>query len=120
MQDFDDVRLMEAVKSFSAQMRAMRERLKQAKDLYFKYAIERGFLGAVEIYCQAVERFLQQLGELHLRSRGLRAFREYLKEYVASSSFGNLATETEKLRLGFVSRQVLPPLEGRFHHSSSL
>jgi len=99
MQDFDDVRLMEAVRSFSAQMRAMRERLKQAKDLYFKYAIERGFLGAVEIYCQAVERFLQHLGELHLRSRGFCAFREYLKEYVASSSFGNLATETEKLRL---------------------
>ena len=99
MRDLDDVRLMEAVKSFSAQMRAMRERLKQANDLYFKYAIERGFLGAVEIYCQAVERFLQCLGELGLRSRGLQAFREYLKEYVASSSFGDLATETEKLRL---------------------
>ncbi len=98
MRDLDDVRLMEAVKTFSAQMRAMRERLKQAKDLYFKYAIERGFLGAVEIYCQAVERFLQRLGELDLRSRGLQAFRECLKEYVASASFGNLATETEKLR----------------------
>ena len=103
MRDFEDARLMEAVKSFSVQMRTMRERLKQAKDLYFKRAIERGFLGAVEIYCQAVERFLQQLGELHLRSRGFRAFREYLKEYVASSSFGNLATETEKLRLDLSS-----------------
>jgi DNA mismatch repair protein MutS len=103
MRDFDDVRLMEAVKSFSVQMRAMRERLKQAKDLYFKRAIERGFLGAVEIYCQAVERFLQQLGKLRLRSRGLCAFREYLKEHVASSSFGNLATETEKLRLDLSS-----------------
>ena len=45
MRDFECARLMEAVKSFSAQMRAMRERLKQAKDLYFKYAIERGFVG---------------------------------------------------------------------------
>ncbi|MFZ0635567.1 MAG: hypothetical protein WAM08_08615, partial [Candidatus Acidiferrales bacterium] len=78
IRDFDDARLMEAIKSFSAQMRAMRERLKQAKDLYFKYAIERGFLGAVEIYCQAVERFLRQLDELDLRSRGLQAFLEYL------------------------------------------
>ncbi|MGC1374347.1 MAG: hypothetical protein WA824_19585, partial [Candidatus Sulfotelmatobacter sp.] len=103
MQDFDDVRLMEAVKTFSAQMRATRERLKQAKDLYFKYAIERGFLAAVEIYCQAAARFLQCLGELDLRSRGFQAFREYLKEYVASSSFGNLATETEKLRLDLSS-----------------
>jgi hypothetical protein len=99
MRDFEDARLMEAVKSFSAQMRAMRERLKQAKDLYFKYAIERGFLGAVEIYCQAVERFLQYLSKLDLRSRGFQAFREYLADYVRSFSFGNLATETEKLRL---------------------
>lgn len=103
MRDFEDVRLMEAVKSFSAQMRAMRECLNQAKDLYFKYAIERGFLGAVEIYCQAVERFLQHLGELHLRSRGLQAFREYLTDYAGSSSFRNLATETEKLRLDLSS-----------------
>jgi DNA mismatch repair protein MutS len=99
MQDFDDLHLMEAVKSFSAQMRAMRERLKQAKDLYFKYAIERGFLGAVEIYCRAVERFLKQLGELHLRSRGLQVFREYLEDHISSPSFRNLATETEKLCL---------------------
>lgn len=103
MRDFECARLMEAVKSFSAQMRAMRERLKQAKDLYFKYAIERGFLGAVEIYCQAVERLLQHLGELHLKSRGLQAFRRYLTDYVGSSSFRNLATETEKLRLDLSS-----------------
>src|ERR1700677_431013 len=99
MRDFEDVRLMDAVKAFSAQMRAMRQRLQQAKDLYFRYAIERGFLGAVEIYCQAVERFLQQLDELDLRSRGLQAFREHLTEYVRCASFRNLVTETEKLRL---------------------
>ena len=98
MRDFEDASLMEAVKSFSAEMRAMRERLKQAKDLYFKYAIERGFLGAVEIYCQAVERFLQQLGELNLGSRGLQAFREYLTDYAGRASFRNLVTETAKLR----------------------
>lgn len=99
MRDFDDTRLMESVKSFSAQMCAMRERLKQAKDLYFKYAIERGFLGGVEIYSEAVERFLAQLGGLNLRSRGLQAFREYLTNYAKCASFRNLVTETEKLRL---------------------
>jgi len=103
MRDFEDVRLMDAVKSFSAQMRTMRERLKQAKDLYFKYAIERGFLGAVEIYCQAVERFLPQLDELNLRSCGLQAFREYLTDYARCASFRNLFTETEKLRLDLSS-----------------
>lgn len=99
MRDFEDARLMDAVKSFSAQIRAMRDRLRQAKDLYFKYAIERGFLGAVEIYCEAVERFLAQLDGLNLRSRGLQAFREYLTDYARCASFRNLVTETEKLRL---------------------
>lgn len=99
MRDFEDARLMEAVKSFAAQIRAMRERLRQAKDLYFKYATERGFLGAVEIYWQAVERFLEKLDGLNLRSRGLQAFREYLTDYARCASFRNLVTETEKLRL---------------------
>jgi len=77
----------------------MRERLKQAKDLYYKYAMERAFLGAVEIYHQAVERLLQELSALDLKSRGLHAFREYLTEYAASASFRNLVTEAEKLKL---------------------
>jgi len=103
MRDLGDNRLMQAIKSFSQQMRAMRERLKQAKDLYYKYAVERGFLGAVEIYYQAVERLLQELSALELKSRGLHAFREYLTEYVASASFRNLVTEAETLSLDLSS-----------------
>jgi hypothetical protein len=99
MQDLEENRLMEDIKSFTSQMREMRERLKQAKDLYYKYATERAFLGAVEVYYQAVERLLQELCALDLKSRGLRAFREYLTEYVASASFRNLVTEAEKLKL---------------------
>jgi DNA mismatch repair protein MutS len=99
IRDLEHVRLMNAIKSFSAQMRAMRERLKQAKDLYFKYAIERAFLGAVEIYYEAIKRLLQELSAVDLQSRGLRAFREYLTTYAGSAAFGNLVTEAETLKL---------------------
>jgi DNA mismatch repair protein MutS len=99
MRDLEDNRVMEAIKLFSQQMRTMRERVKQAKDLYYKYATERAFLGAVEIYHQAVECLLQELSALDLESRGLHAFRKYLTEYAASASFRNLVTETEKLKL---------------------
>jgi DNA mismatch repair protein MutS len=98
MQDLEDKILMQAVKSFSAQMRAMRERLDQAKKLRYKYAMERWFVGAVEIYCETVERFSRDLCALDVRSRGLRAFRDYLTEYVASASFSNLVTETGKVK----------------------
>jgi len=98
MQDLEDKSLVQAVQSFSGQMRAMRERLNGAKKLYYKRATERWFLGAVEIYGEAVERFSRDLGALDVKSRGLRAFREYLTEYVASVSFRGLVTEAEKLK----------------------
>jgi DNA mismatch repair protein MutS len=99
MKDLEDSRLMQAINAFSGQMRAMRERLQEAKDLYFKYAIERAFLGAVDIYAQAVQGLSQELTGLDLESRGLRAFREYLTEYIVSPTFRNLVTEAEKLKL---------------------
>ncbi len=98
MQDLEDKALMQAVKSFSEKMRAMRVRLNQAKKLYYKYAMERLFLGAVEIYCEVVERLSRDLCALDVKSRGLRALGEYLTEYVASGSFRNLSTEAEKLK----------------------
>ena len=99
MRDLEDVRFMDTIKSFSAQMRRMRERLKQAKDLYFKYATERAFLGAVEIYYRAIGRLIQEFSALDIQSRGLLSLREYLTSYAGSDSFRNLVTEAEKLGL---------------------
>jgi len=98
MQDLDDKILIQAVKTFSEQMRAMRGCLDQAKKLDYKYAMERRFVGAVEIYCEAVERLSQSLRAAAVKSAGLRAFGEYLKEYVASVSFGNLVVELGKVK----------------------
>ena len=99
MQDLGSTVLIEAIKSFSQLMRTMRERLAQAKKLnYYRYAMERCFLGGVEIYCEAVEGLSRKLCALDLKSRGLRAFRGYLTEYVASISVQNLAMEASKLK----------------------
>ena len=98
MQDLEDTILMQAVKSFSGQMRTMRQRLEQAKKLYYKQAVERCFLSAVEIYCEAVAHFSRDLCTLDVKSRGLRAFRDYLTEYVAFVSFRNLVTEGVKVK----------------------
>ena len=98
MQDLEDTILMQAVRSFSGQMRAMRQRQEQAKKLYYKRAVERCFLSAVEIYCQTVEHLSWDLCAFDLKSRGLCAFREYLKRYVASTSFRDLVTEAGNLK----------------------
>ncbi|MGB6484283.1 MAG: hypothetical protein WBE86_12430 [Candidatus Acidiferrales bacterium] len=98
MQELDDKVSMQAIRSFSAKMHTMRQRLNQAKTLDYKHTKKRLFLGAVDVYCEAIERLLRDLGGLDLQSRGLRAFRDYLREYVASVSFCNLVAETEKLK----------------------
>jgi DNA mismatch repair protein MutS len=99
MQDLEDANLMQAVSCFSGQMRTMRQRLDQVKKLdYYRYARERCFLGAVEVYCEALERLLQNLRSLNVTSLGLRSFRQYLTEYVASDAFRALAAEARALK----------------------
>jgi DNA mismatch repair protein MutS len=99
IQDLEHKTLMEAVKSFSGRMRAMRERLDELKKLAdYKRSMERRFMGAVEIYCEAVESLSEILRTAALNSRGLRGFRKYLTEYVASSSFRNIVVELGKLK----------------------
>jgi DNA mismatch repair protein MutS len=98
MQELTGQVVMQAIRSFSARMHTMRQRLNQAKKLDYKYTKERLFLGAVGVYCEAVERLSADLDALDLQSRGLRALREYLQEYVASASFQNRVAETEKLK----------------------
>jgi DNA mismatch repair protein MutS len=104
MADLENKSVMEAVQSFSAQMRAMRKRLEQGKSLdYYKYSSERCFLGAVEIYCQAVENLSQALHAPGVESRGLQSFREYLTQYVPSAFFRELESEMRNLKLDLSS-----------------
>jgi DNA mismatch repair protein MutS len=101
IQDLEDKALMRGVTSFSEQMRAMRVRLNQAaeaKKSDYKYAMEQQLLGAVEIYCDAVESLARDLSTFTIKARGLRALREYLSEYIASAFFQNLVTEARKLK----------------------
>lgn len=101
MRDLDDKARMQAIRSFSEQMRAMRLRLNQAneqKKYGYKQAMQRMFLNGADIYCEAVKRLSQDLGKLGAESRGLRALCEYLEEYVASPSFLNLAMEAKTLK----------------------
>jgi DNA mismatch repair protein MutS len=98
MQDLENEPLMQAVTAFSGRVRAMRERLDQGQKInYYRFAMERRFLGAVEIYCQAVGVLFQQLSAIELKSRGLQSFRSYLGQYVTSDSFRDLVSETRKL-----------------------
>lgn len=96
--DLEETTLLRSVRSFAERMRGMRQHLVPAKERHYKHEKERWFLGAVDIYCEAVERLSDDLSGLDVKSRGMRAFREYLAEYVDSAPFRTLATETSKVK----------------------
>ena len=98
MQDFGSPLVMQAIMSFTGQMRRMRSHLKDGRKLYYKRFVDRSFLGAVSIYCSAIRELSVELAGVTITSCGLKAFREYLNEYVNSSSFATLTNETEQLR----------------------
>jgi len=97
MKDCEDSRLMQVIQAFSGGMRQVRARLPRAEKHYYPYQQERYFLEAVQTYCHSISNLAQALAEFDLASRGLRAFRRYLTEYVASSAFQALSTDAATL-----------------------
>jgi DNA mismatch repair protein MutS len=99
MQDLENATLFEHTKSFAQQMRTMREHLVQANKLYYKYQREAWFLDAVEIYCDTINCFTDDLSIVALKSRGFAAFYEFLTAYAKSSRFTSLLAETKNLKV---------------------
>lgn len=100
MQDLEDTALMQAINTFSKEMRAVRNRLENGKKLYYEQAIQRHFLSAAGSYCAAVEGLSRELRKFDLQSHALGAFREYLNQYVTSDAFRRLLAETENVASG--------------------
>jgi len=98
MRDLENEVLFQSIKSFSQQMRTMRQHLTAAEKLYNKYHKERWFLNAAEIYCDAVERLVRDLHQIDLNSRGLLAFRAHLAQYGRSDAFQTLQKEAQALK----------------------
>ncbi|HHV75038.1 MAG TPA: DNA mismatch repair protein MutS [Thermoanaerobacterium sp.] len=97
MRDLENNELFKCIKSFSEKFQHMREDLKQASKLYYKYQKERWFLDAVDIYCDAVVSLANDLTHIDLNSTGFVEFREYILNYVKSDSFISLNIATKKL-----------------------
>ncbi len=97
MKDLENPRLFDCINAFSRDMRAVREHLAQAEKLHYQLQKERWFLDAVNIYCDAVIRLVQDLSSAEPASRGLLAFREYATRYAASGRFASLREQTGKL-----------------------
>jgi DNA mismatch repair protein MutS len=98
MQDLENALLLDQVKSFAEEMRAVRACLAQADKLRYELQRQAWFLDAVDIYCRSVREIANNLRDVTPRSRGFVGFAEYLGYYVASEQLISLAAETKRLR----------------------
>lgn len=110
--DLENPILFEKIKSFAHQMRAVRNHLSQVDKLYYKRQKEGWFLDAVDIFCDAVQRLAQDLSLADVHSRGLRAFRAYVTDYVNADPFTSLLTETKRLKADLSTVQYCLLIKG--------
>ncbi len=98
MQELEDETLMAAIHAFAEAMSQVRRHLTLVENLDHRYNQAGWFLEAVIAYGQAVRGLAADMARADLRSRGLRGFRQYLNDYVASETFTALMAETEALK----------------------
>lgn len=96
--DLENDALARSLRSFAERMRRMRSHLDPAEKRYFAREKQRWFLAAADIYREAIEALKDEVDAIELRSRGMRAFRVWLGQYVASSSFRHLAKDVVETR----------------------
>jgi len=69
-----------------------------ADKLHYKRQKQALFLDAIAIYCAVIRKLSEALGVNKLDSRGLRALRAHLTQYVEAPAFAALETETRTLK----------------------
>lgn len=97
MQDLEARPLRAAVARFSGRMLAMQAHLPREKQFYYRFQKERAFLHAVTLYGDAVAELARDLAQSDLRSRGMRALRQYVAEYVMSPSFSTTVAQAARV-----------------------
>ena len=95
--DLEDSKLLDEIRQFTKRMRDVRVHSKLSSKLHDKFHKEMWLVHAIEIYCEATEKFAGDLAGAHLKSRGLLAFREYLARYVENADFIALRDEAKAI-----------------------
>ncbi len=95
--DLERAALARAVATFAEGMRRARGQLAAAEKLHYALQRRRCFLDAVAVSCEAIAGLARDLAAADLRSRGLKAFRDFLAAYTASAPYQALQSQTHAL-----------------------
>lgn len=95
--DLEDESIMAVVRAFAQGMSEVREKLEESERLGYRYQREWWLLEAVRSYCRTVQEAENGFSTRELGSRGLKAFRTLLANYIDARAFRTLAGEAEEL-----------------------
>ncbi|MCC6195497.1 MAG: DNA mismatch repair protein MutS [Burkholderiales bacterium] len=96
MRELERPKVLQAIKSFSESMARMRQHLARSAKGYYRYDQLRWYLGAAEVYADAVKRLRDELAGMRLESSGMRMLREHLAQYTASAPFATMALQAAR------------------------
>jgi DNA mismatch repair ATPase MutS len=114
--DLANENLYKTIQEFAFNMQSMREKLKTTSQLRYLYQKEGYFLDVIKFYAQTVQTFSKQLETIELRSKGFLEFRQYLKNYIASTVFLDLCNESKKIQEALSQIQYCLNFEGASIH----
>lgn len=98
MRDLQDFNLLTSIKAFAEKMTILRRYLGLVERLEFNYHKKGWLLEAALVYCQLMIDLERNLNLAKLNSRGLSAFREYVRRYVNSPEFQSLRAEAHRVK----------------------
>ncbi len=97
--DLEDTTLTQDLRSFSEDIRQVRQRVGWAAKSSFIQQRRGWILDAADLYCTAVANLSRQLADASIASRALLEFRDSLAGYAASPAFNDLALEAKSLKV---------------------
>ncbi len=110
--DLEDIPLASSVEAFSVQLQQVLAQLRQLPGMRSAHQRAGWFLDAAVIYCDAVRSLAASLESAPVTSRALRAFRDYLSDYLASAEFTRLASDTADRRKDLAGVMYLVKAKG--------
>lgn len=93
MRDFEEPSIAEALKTFAASMRAVRDAMERREKLYYKHEKQRWHLQAIRAYCDGLSKLNANLKSLPVASKGIASFRSWLDVHVSKPEFMSLADQ---------------------------
>ena len=119
--DLDRPGVLAVVRAFAAGMQEVRAHRDLAAKAYYGYERERWALAAASSWCRTIRAVLDGLEAHEIEGLGLTGIRAFLRGYIASPGFAELATGAEQVEEAFAGIRYRLRLEtGKFTVSRAL